>query len=77
MRGGQSRRRKPGNMSLEGPATTAEIWVLGEKGRYSSDAVGDRLSISLPEILLASLGLWSMGRIKLREQGRVLKELCP
>lgn len=64
-------------MSFEGPVTTAEFKILGEKGRYNSDAVGDRLSISLPEILLASLGLWSMGRIKLREQGRVLKELCP
>lgn len=64
-------------MSLGGPVTKAEVRVLGEKGRYSSDAVGDRLSISLPEILLASLGLWSVGRVKLREQGRVLKELCP
>lgn len=37
----------------------------------------ERLSVSLPKILLASLGLWSMGRIKLRDKGRVLKELGP
>lgn len=44
-------------MSLEGVVHTAEVRVLREKGRYSSDAIGDRLSISLPEILLASPGL--------------------
>lgn len=47
----------------------------GRKGGKSPDAFGERLFISLLETLLASLELWSKGRIKLREQGRVLKEL--
>lgn len=60
-------------------STAEEVRVPWSEGR--ADITQMPLDIGTPfpcqRFLLASLGLWSMGRIKLREQGRVLKELCP